>query len=115
MLVVAQVALALMLVIGAGLLVRSLRNLARLDLGFNREGVLVFSIDPTLNGYHGAGLEDFYARLQQRLERLPGATSASLSAYILLSGSSSIADLFIEGYRRPEPARPWVRNCAAPS
>src|SRR4029079_10859431 len=53
-LLVAQVAMSLLLLIGAGLFVRTLQNLGNVDLGFNQQNLLLFKIDPTLNGYKGA-------------------------------------------------------------
>ena len=100
--IVAQMALALLLVAAAGLLVRSLRNLEREDLGFDASNLLLFKIDPTLNGYEGDRALALYARLLDRLRALPGVTSASLSNHVLIANSATIASA-----RRPdEPAAP---------
>ena len=96
-LVVAQVALALALMVGAGLFVRTLRNLDRVKLGFRPGGILVCRIDPTLDNYRGARLADFYERLRQRLARLPEVGAASLSAYTLLGNSAAYSELAIAG------------------
>jgi ABC-type antimicrobial peptide transport system permease subunit len=106
LLVVAQVALALALLIGAGLFVRTLRNLDRIDLGFRPGGILVGRIDPTLDGYHGARLAAFYERLRQRLAQLPEVSAASLSAYTLLGNSATYADFAIAGDRPAGSAPP---------
>ncbi|HEX8185453.1 MAG TPA: FtsX-like permease family protein, partial [Blastocatellia bacterium] len=97
-LLVAQVAMSLLLLIGAGLFVRTLQNLQNVDLGFNRENVLLFKIDPTLNGYKGERLVNLYSQILQRIEALPGVRSASLSRYALISNSSMITDIKVEGY-----------------
>jgi predicted permease len=110
LLVVAQVALALVLTVGAGLFVRTLRNLAHVPTGFNREGVLVFSLDPTLNGYHGGRLAELYERLGQSLERLPRVSAVAQSAYTLISNSSSYSDLAIEGQRPRSGEKPMVQR-----
>ena len=49
-----------------------LEHPARVDLGFNRQNILLFTVRPGLNGYKGAQLDDFYLDLQRRIERLPG-------------------------------------------
>lgn len=100
--IVAQIALALLLVASAGLLVRSLRNLEREDLGFDASNLLLFKIDPTLNGYEGDRALSLYTGLLDRLRALPGVTSASVSNHVLIASSATIASA-----RRPdEPAAP---------
>jgi predicted permease len=76
-LVVTQVALSLFLLIGAGLFVRSLRNLKTLDAGFNYENIVQFSIDPG-SGYNAQQRSDLYKLMLARLEALPGAQSATM-------------------------------------
>src|SRR5437773_2521520 len=84
-LVVAQVALAIVVLVGAGLLVRTLQNLRSIDVGFDSHNILVFGIDPTLIGYKGAQVDAFYRDLQERLAETPGVKSASYSVLPLLS------------------------------
>ena len=84
-LVVAQVALAIVVLVGAGLLVRTLQNLRSIDVGFDSHNILVFGIDPTLIGYKGAKVDAFYRDLQSRLAQTPGVKSASYSILPLLS------------------------------
>jgi predicted permease len=85
-LVVTQVALAIVILVGAGLLVRTLSNLRRIDIGFDSHNILIFAIDPTLFGYQGPKLDSFYRDLQGRLAETPGVQSASYSMGPLLSG-----------------------------
>ena len=84
-LVVAQVALAMVVLVGAGLLVRTLANLRSIDVGFDSHNILIFGIDPTLVGYKGAQVDSFYRDLQGRLAVTPGVISASYSMMPLLS------------------------------
>ena len=84
-LVVAQVALAIVVLVGAGLLVRTLQNLRSIDVGFDSHNILIFGIDPTLIGYKGAQVDNFYRDLQGRLSETPGVKSASYSMVPLLS------------------------------
>ena len=71
-LVVAQVAISLLLLIGAGLFVRSLSNLQNLDPGFVRESVLLVSVSPQSSGYQGQRLRDYYERLLAKVGCIPG-------------------------------------------
>src|SRR5205807_3582302 len=87
-LVVAQVALAIVVLVGAGLLVRTLQNLRSIDVGFDSHNILVFGIDPTLIGYKGPQVDAFYRDLQERLAETPGVKSASYSVLPLLSDRS---------------------------
>jgi predicted permease len=80
-LVIAQVALAIVLVSGAGLFVRSLQRVLAQDAGFERDSILVVATDPLFAGYQGARLETYYEQLLERLQAIPGVESASLSMY----------------------------------
>ena len=88
-LVVAQVALSVVVLVGAGLLVRTLHKLQTLDPGFDTQSVLLFGIDPVLAGYKDRQTVELYRQLQERFEALPGVVSASYSENALLSGSWS--------------------------
>ena len=91
LLVVTQVALAVVVLVGAGLLVRTLENLRSVDLGFDAHNVLIFGIDPTLAGYKGARADSLYHDLQGRLAETPGVKSASYSMMPLLSNGLMIS------------------------
>jgi predicted permease len=89
-LVVTQVALAVVVLVGAGLLVRTLQNLRSVDLGFDAHNILIFEIDPMLAGYKGAQVGNLYRDLQGRLAETPGVKSASYSMMPLLSNGLMI-------------------------
>ena len=89
-LVVAQVALAIVVLVGAGLLVRTLANLRSVDVGFDSHNILIFGIDPTLIGYKGPQADSLYRDLQGRLSETPGVKSASYSMMPLLSNGLMI-------------------------
>jgi predicted permease len=97
LLVVGQVALSLTLVVGAGLFIRSLMNLRHVDLGFKREKVLVFSVDPQLIGYQGAGIANLYKKMTERITAIAGVSSASLSRQGLLNGGGTQGSIRIPG------------------
>lgn len=86
-LVVAQVALSLLLLVGAGLFLTTLRNVAAIDIGMNTKNVLMASMHPELNGYTSARVINFYQQLMPRLRDLPGVQAVGGSAQPLLSGS----------------------------
>ena len=86
MLVVLQVSLSVILLVGAGLLARSLHELFRVDPGFEQERVLLVRAYPTIVGYDGARELDLYSRLQGQLRAIPGVRSASLSRFGFLGG-----------------------------
>ena len=96
-LVVVQVALSLLLVIGAGLFVRTLRNLEQLDPGFRRDGVLLVNLDARRAGYRGAQAAALYEDLRQRFARLPGVVTVSLSHNTPLSGGIITDPISING------------------
>jgi predicted permease len=85
-LVVSQMALAMVLLVGAGLLVRTLQNLRGIDIGFDSHNLVIFSLNPELAGYKGQQVESFYRDLQGRFAETPGVKSASYSMQSLLSG-----------------------------
>jgi predicted permease len=97
-LIVFQVALSLVLLMGAGMLAHSLLALETQDLGFTRENVLVVRTDPRLAGYQPNELYPLYRDLDERLNALPGVLSASLARYTPESGSSSSHNFAMEGY-----------------
>jgi predicted permease len=96
-LLVVQVALSVVLVIGAGLFLRTLHNLRHVDVGFNPNNLLLFAVDPSLNGYDADRTATFYADLQQALKALPGVRSAALTRVAFLSGSRSSSSIHIQG------------------
>jgi predicted permease len=85
-LVVAQVALTVVVLAGAGLLVRTLQSLRNVDPGFDTRNILTFQIDPASAGYKHAEIDRFNQDLQQRLAAIPGVKSVSYSVMPLLSG-----------------------------
>jgi predicted permease len=95
-LVVTQVALAVVVLVGAGLLVRTLQNLRSIDVGFDSHNLVLFGINPTLAGYKDEQVDSFYRDLQGRLAETPGVRSASYSMVPLLSGN-----LMITGFHWP--------------
>src|SRR5262249_47975398 len=100
-LVAAQIALALVLVTGAGLFVQTLNNLVRINPGFATDNVLIFRLDPLAAGYKEAALTDFYDRTRTALCAIPGVRSASASAFPLLSMARSSMEITLPGHPKP--------------
>jgi predicted permease len=96
-LVVAQVALSIVVLIGAGLLVRTLHNLHSINPGFDPQNILLFGIDPHLAGYTDQQTQQLYADLQQRFAALPGVISVSYSEDALLDGGWSAGSVHVDG------------------
>jgi predicted permease len=96
-LVIAQVAFSIVLLIAAGLVTQSLRNLEDQNFGFVTEGRLIVNIDPSLAGFTPDKLYGLYQRLQEKLPQIPGVLSASLSGYTPLGGNNWNERVYIEG------------------
>jgi hypothetical protein len=90
MLVLTQVAVSLLLLLAAGLFVRTLANLQSIDVGFNRHGVLLFDVDAGRTGRSQPDVAAFYADLQRRLRALPGVAAATLSRTSLIRAGSAV-------------------------
>jgi predicted permease len=88
MLVVAQVALSLLLLMGATLFVRTLHNLVALPLGYNRDHILMARIDPVSAGYKGATVPALYEQVREKLMAIPGVRDVTLSQQGLFGGDS---------------------------
>jgi len=101
LLVVVQVALSLTLLIGAGLFIRSLSKLKSTDLGFQRENVLLFSVDPQLIGYRREQIALLYRRMLERLGTVPGVQSVTLARQGLLSGGGTQGSIKVPGHTPP--------------
>jgi len=98
LLVVSQIALSLLLLIGAGLFIRSLQNLKDLDPGFRTSNLLAFKVDPTLNGYKPERTKRFYEQLKETLETLPGVDHAALAVVPVLEGDEWDQWVTIDSY-----------------
>jgi predicted permease len=103
-LIVLQVALSLILLIGAGMLAHSLLALETQNLGFHQNRTLVVSTSPRLAGYQPKQLYPLYREMDQRLNALPGVVSAALAQYTPVSGTSSSSNFSMEGYT-PAPGK----------
>src|SRR6266699_5841378 len=110
-LVIAQIVFSIVLLIAAGLVTQSLRNLEDQNFGFVTDGRLIVNIDPSLAGYTPDKLHGLYQRLEEKLLHIPGVLGASLSGYSPLSGNNWNERVYVEGkppdYRWTAPS--WNR------
>jgi predicted permease len=97
-LVASQVAVCLLVLFAAGLLVRSLKNLRELDLGYSRDNILMARVDPVAAGYKPAQLVAYERDMSARLASLRGVRSVTASENGLFSGTESADGMKIEGY-----------------
>ena len=96
-LLVVQVAISLLLLVGAGLFLRTLTNLRQVDVGFNPRNLLLFRINPQLNRYDEKRQIAFYTQLLERIAAVPGVRAVALSNPALLSGGVNSTGIFVHG------------------
>jgi predicted permease len=96
-LLVVQVAVSLLLLVGAGLFLRTMANLRQVDLGFNPRNLVVFRVNPQLSGYDAPRTASLYNQIVARLQAAPGVRSVTLSAPLLLSGGVNSTTFIVEG------------------
>ena len=109
LLVVAQIALSLLLLIGAGLFVRTLRNLQSVDLGYARENLVVVGVDSLTAGYKDERALALYNRLLDDIRSIPGVKSATYSENGIFNGSECGTQIYAEGYTPPAKKRASAR------
>jgi predicted permease len=97
-LVTAQIALSMALLIAAGLFIRSLMNVSRVDLGIDVDNVVTFGVSPHLNGYDLPRAHAFFERLEDEMAAVPGVTGVAVSMVPLLSGSNWGSSVQVQGF-----------------
>jgi predicted permease len=116
-LVIAQVTLSLLLLVGAGLFVRSLANLRNLGPGFTPERLVGFQIDPSLSGYTSERMKVFYPQLSESLSSIPGVQSVGLASVRILEDNEWDSSMSAEGFSPAKPdehAEPYM-NAIGPN
>jgi predicted permease len=96
-LLVVQIAISLVLIVGAGLFLRTLQNLRHVDVGFNPQNLLLFRVNPTLNQYDDQKRTALYRDMIDRLGAVPGVRAVAMSQPALLSGSVNSTSIFVQG------------------
>ena len=98
----AQIALSMALLVSAGLFIRSLAAISRVELGLDATNVVTFRISPERNGYEQTTSLGLYERTEDALATLPGVTDVTASLIPILAGSSSSTSITVEGFE-PDP------------
>ena len=108
-LIVTQVAVSLVLMVGALLFVRSLVNLNNVDTGFNREGVLLLQIDSAVTGLKASDprMIAMFQQIEQRVSSLPGVKAASFASFLFNQGSWNTG-IRVTGVNADEARRRWI-------
>jgi predicted permease len=103
-LLVVQVATSLVLLIGAGLFLRTLDNLRNVDIGFDPRNLVLFRVNPQLNRYDEQRLTLLFRDMIDRVGAIPGVRAVALSNPLLLTGNESSTSIFVHGrtYATPE-------------
>jgi predicted permease len=107
-LVTLQIALATVLLTAAGLFMKSLVNVTRVDLGVHVDSVITFALSPERSGYDSAGALQLYGRVEEAMKVIPSVTSVTSALVPLFGGDSWGADVHVQGY----PSGPDVDRSA---
>ena len=99
-LVTVQIALSMALLISAGLFLKSLTNVSRVDLGVRIDNVITFGVSPSLNGYDSTQSRQLFERVEQELAALPGVTGVTAGMVALMAGNNWGNDVSVEGFER---------------
>jgi predicted permease len=97
-LAILQIALSTTLLVSAGLFLKSLANVSRVDLGIRVDSVATFAVSPLRVGYDTLRAKVLYARIEEELRALPGVTGVTSSLVPLLSGDSWGNDVRVQGF-----------------
>jgi predicted permease len=96
-LLVVQVAISLVLLVGAGLFLRTVENLRRVDVGFNPNNLVIFRLNPQLNGYDSTRIASLYDQFTARIMQVPGVRSVTLSNPPMLTGIVNSTTFIVQG------------------
>ncbi len=97
-LVVAQIGLSMALLVAAGLFIRSLANISRVDLGLRTDHMVTFGLSPELNGYEPERAQAFFERVTEELAAIPGVSGVTASFIPVLAGSNWGSNVEVEGF-----------------
>jgi predicted permease len=102
-LLVVQVAISIVLLVGAGLFLRTVQNLRQVDVGFNPRNLLIFRINPQQLGYDALKARQVFREVQDALLSMGGVHGVALANPPMLTGSRSSTQLYLAGQAKPEP------------
>jgi predicted permease len=107
-LVVVQVALCMLLLVSAGLFVRTLANLDAINPGFNKKGLLLFTIEPPVQRYPAPKNVEVLHRIEERIASLPGVETVTLSREALLGESGSNSEFLLDGQTKASEGNRYI-------
>ncbi len=114
-LVTAQFALAMTLLVAAGLFIQSLRNVSRVDLGIRTDNVVAFRLSPELGGYTPRQAQALFERVEDRLAAQPGVTGVTAALVGLFTDNSWNSNVMVEGFEPESETAPFAYyNAVAP-
>ncbi|HEY4307573.1 MAG TPA: ABC transporter permease [Gemmatimonadaceae bacterium] len=114
-LVTAQIALSMALLVSAGLFIRSLAKVGRVDLGMNAEHVVAFRVSPDRNGYKATQYARLFTNIEARVGALPGVSGIAGALVPILSGNNSGSDVNVQGFVKTADVNPYTRfNAVGP-
>ncbi len=114
-LVTAQIALSMALLISAGLFIKSLQNVTRVNLGIRPDSVVAFGISPVLNGYTPVRAQALFERVEDELSAIPGVTGVAATRMLLISGSNWGSSVRVQGFEAgPDTDRQSSFNMIGP-
>src|SRR6185436_19350850 len=99
-LVTVQIALSMALLISAGLFIKTLRNISRVDLGIKIDNMTTFSIAPARAGYDSTRAMALYGRIEDALAAIPGVTSVTVGGIAILNGNNWGEGVSVEGFKK---------------
>ena len=95
-----QIAISMALLIAAGLFVKSLANVSRVDLGLKTENIVMFSVSPELNAYSPERSQTLFSRMEETFASLPGVTNVTAGVVPVVGGSNWGTDVTVQGFQR---------------
>jgi predicted permease len=99
-LVTTQIALSMALLVSAGLFIKSLANVSRVDLGINTDNVMTFRVSPELNGYKPAQYAQLFTNIEDEIGALPGVRGVAGALVPILAGSNWGSDVSVQGFTK---------------
>jgi predicted permease len=115
-LVTAQIALSMALLVSAGLFIKSLSNISRVNLGLDVENLVTFGVEPALNGYSPVQSQQMFARIEREVGAIPGVRSVSTALVPVLAGNNWDNDVSVQGFAKtPDTDADGYYNAVGPS
>jgi predicted permease len=99
-LVTAQIALSMALLVSAGLFIKSLQNISRVNLGIDVENLVTFGVEPVLNGYSGVQSQQMFGRMAREIGAIPGVRGVVAARVPVLAGNNWDNDVSVQGFAK---------------